>query len=145
MFSNNPLTPQHVLCYLSDPAMDPKLGFIQCPQRFHGLNKNDIYASEFKPLYLTNPAGMDGLAGPCYVGSGCFFRRRVFFGPPSSMISPEIPELSPDHVVNKPIKAQEVLALAHHLAGCNYENDTIWGSKVKENNAIFLCQVPMDN
>ena len=142
MYSNNPLTPQHVLCYICDPAMDPKLGYIQFPQRFHGLNKNDIYASEFKPLYLTNPAGMDGLAGPCYVGSGCFFRRRVFFGAPSSMISSEIPELSPFHVVDKSIRSREVLALAHHLAGCNYEDGTNWGSKVKHKEGImFICTV----
>ncbi|KAJ9706222.1 hypothetical protein PVL29_001661 [Vitis rotundifolia] len=130
MYSNNPVTPQHVLCYLSDPSMDSKLGYIQFPQRFHGLNKNDIYASEFKTLFITNPAGMDGLAGPSYVGTGCFFRRRVFFGAHSSMVSPEIPELSPDHVVDKPIRSQEVLALAHRVAGCNYENESNWGSKV---------------
>jgi hypothetical protein len=74
--------------------------------------------------------GMDGVEGPNYVGTGCFFRRRAFFGSPSSLISPEIPELSPDHVVDKPIQSQSVLALAHQVADCNYENQTDWGSKV---------------
>ena len=138
MYSNNALTPQHVLCYICDPAMDPKLGYIQFPQRFHGLNKNDIYASEIIPLFLTNPAGMDGLAGPSYVGTGCFFCRRVFFGPPSSMVVPEIPELSPDHLVDKPISSQEVLALANNVAGCNYEEDSNWGSKVKHKMILVL-------
>ncbi|KAL0331058.1 UNVERIFIED_CONTAM: Cellulose synthase-like protein G3 [Sesamum angustifolium] len=36
----------------------------------------------------------------------------------------------PDHIVNKPINSREVLSLAHHVAGCNYENRTNWGSKM---------------
>uniref|UniRef100_A0A5B7B5R2 Putative cellulose synthase-like protein G2 n=1 Tax=Davidia involucrata TaxID=16924 RepID=A0A5B7B5R2_DAVIN len=131
MYSNDPQTPHRVLCYLlSDPAVRPNLGYVQFPQRFHGLNKDDIYACEFKSLFQTNPVGMDGLAGTSYVGTGCFFSRRVFFGGPSSFVAPEIPELSPNHVIDKPIQAQQVLALAHHVAGCNYENQTNWGSKM---------------
>lgn len=132
MYSNNPVAPQHALCYFSDPEMDPKLGYIQFPQRFHGLNENDIYGSEIKPLFITNPVGMDGIAGPNYVGTGCFFCRRAFFGPPSSILSPEIPELGPEHVVEKPIRSPEILALAHHVTGCNYEQESNWGSKVRQ-------------
>ncbi|XP_057490096.1 cellulose synthase-like protein G3 isoform X2 [Actinidia eriantha] len=130
MYSNDPQTPRHVLCYFSDPTISPKLGYIQFPQRFHGLNKNDIYACEYKRPCQINPIGMDGLAGPNYTGTGCFFSRRVFFGGPLSFITPEIPELRPDHMVNMPIQAQSVLALAHHVADCKYENQTYWGSKL---------------
>ncbi|KAH7862201.1 hypothetical protein Vadar_001376 [Vaccinium darrowii] len=130
MYSNDPQTPHRVLCYFSDTTISPKLGYVQFPQRFHGLNKNDIYACEFKRLFVTNPVGFDGLAGPNYVGTGCFFSRRVFFGGPSSFVSPEIPELRPDHVVNKPIQAQSILAMAHHVADCKYEDQSNWGSKM---------------
>lgn len=134
MYSNDPQTLHRVLCYLHDPSATPTLGYIQFPQRYHGLNKADIYASELKRLFITNPVGMDGLAGPSYVGTGCFFRRRAFFGGPFSFISPEIKELSPDHVVDEPIVAQPILTLAHNVAGCTYENETSWGSKV--NNSV---------
>lgn len=130
MYSNDPQTPYHMLCYFSDPSFHPNLGYAQFPQRYHGLNKADIYGGEIKRLFIVHPVGMDGLAGPSYVGSGCFFLRRVFFGGPSLMVSPEIGELNPNHVVEKPIKDQSILALAHHVAGCNYENDTNWGSKL---------------
>ncbi|XP_058223179.1 cellulose synthase-like protein G3 isoform X2 [Rhododendron vialii] len=130
MYSNDPQTPHRVLCYFSDATIRSKVGYIQFPQRFHGLNKNDIYASEFKGLFLINPMGMDGLAGPNYVGTGCFFSRRVFFGGPSSFVSPEVPELRPDHVVKEPIQAQSILAMAHHVADCKYEDQSNWGSKV---------------
>ncbi|XVE64656.1 hypothetical protein DITRI_Ditri07aG0118000 [Diplodiscus trichospermus] len=128
MYSNDPQTPLRVLCYLSDPATQSKLAYVQFPQRFHGLHKNDIYASEYKRLFQINAMGFDGLKGPNYVGSGCFFHRRAFFGGPSNLVPPEISELRPDHMVEKPIKSEEILSLAHQVAGCNYENQTKWGS-----------------
>ncbi|KAK2978630.1 hypothetical protein RJ640_019087, partial [Escallonia rubra] len=129
-YSNDHQTPHRVLCYFSDPSTRPKLGYIQFPQRFRGLNKADIYACEFKRLFQINPLGMDGFAGPNYLGTGCFFSRRAFFGGPSSLVPPEIPELGPSHITEKPITAQEVLTLAHHVAGCNYENQTNWVTKM---------------
>ncbi|XP_038726102.1 cellulose synthase-like protein G3 [Tripterygium wilfordii] len=131
MYSNDPQTPLRALCYLLDPRMiDSQLGFIQFPQRFKGINKDDIYGCEHKRLYHINMIGMDGLRGPNFLGSGGFFFRRALFGGPSTFVSPEISELCPTHVVDKPIQSQEILALAHHVAGSNYENNTNWGSKM---------------
>ncbi|GMY30578.1 cellulose synthase-like protein G3 [Fagus crenata] len=67
---------------------------------------------------------------PIHIGSGCFFNRRVFFGGPSTFISPEISEISPYHVVDKPIQSQPIMELAHKVAGCNYEDNTKWGFKM---------------
>ncbi|KAI3505311.1 hypothetical protein L1887_27376 [Cichorium endivia] len=130
MYSNDPQTPKRALCFISDPSARPQLGYVQFPQRYHGLNKDDIYGGEFLRLFLANPVGMDGLQGPSYVGSGCFFRRRVFFGGPTSMLLPEIQELRPDRVVEKPITSEAIIELAHHVAECNYENNTKWGSQL---------------
>ncbi|KAK8577597.1 hypothetical protein V6N13_027866 [Hibiscus sabdariffa] len=130
MYSNDPGTPLRVLCYLSDPEIKSNLAFIQFPQRFHGLNEYDTYASEYKRIFQINPLGFDGLIGPNYVGSGCFFLRRALFGGPTTPVPLKISELNPDHAVNKPIKSQSILILAHHVAGCNYENQTQWGSKI---------------
>ena len=130
MYSNDPSTPVRALCYLFNPQVRSKLGFIQFPQIFNGINKNDIYACEFKRLFQINPKGFDGLNGANYVGTGCFFGRRVFFGGPSTLVSPEIPELSPYHVVDKPIQSQPIKELAHKVADCNYENQTKWGYEV---------------
>ncbi|KAL5814414.1 hypothetical protein ACOSQ4_025055 [Xanthoceras sorbifolium] len=130
MYSNDPQTPLRVLCYVFDPKIRSKLAFVQFPQRFRGLNKNDIYASEFKRLFEINPLGLDGLRGPNYVGTGAFFCRRSLFGDPSTFVSPEIPELSPNHAVKEPINSLSILPLAHHVAACNYENQTNWGSKM---------------
>ncbi|XP_024996680.1 cellulose synthase-like protein G3 [Cynara cardunculus var. scolymus] len=95
----------------------------RCPEVF--FRSNDITFSD-----STKIKGMDGLRGPCYVGSGCFFDRRVFFGGPSSLELPEGPQLHPGHVAKKLIRNHEVLTLAHEVAGSNYENDSLWGSKM---------------
>lgn len=130
MYSNNPDTPLRALCYLSDPKLRSKVGYVQFPQRFQGINKTDIYASEFRHLFIINPWGFDGLLGPNYVGTGCFFSRRAFFGGPSELLPPEIPQLHPNNVVDKPLQNPEVLELANHVASCNYENNITWGYKV---------------
>ncbi|RVW91736.1 Cellulose synthase-like protein G3 [Vitis vinifera] len=125
MYSNDPQTPLRVLCYLLDPSMDPKLGYVQFPQIFHGINKSDIYDGELRHVYQVQLSGMDGLAGPQLVGTGGFFRRKIFFGGPS-----ETPEMNQDQLTSKSIRSKEVLAMAHHVAGCNFENQTKWGTKM---------------
>ncbi|CAH8314283.1 unnamed protein product [Eruca vesicaria subsp. sativa] len=130
MYSNNPTAPLHALCYLSDPKIISSLGFVQFPQRFQGINRNDIYASELRRSFDINMVGYDGLMGPSYVGTGCFFNRRAFYGPPAKLIKPELDELNPNRIVDTSLKAQDVLALAHDVAGCNYERNTNWGSKI---------------
>lgn len=130
MFSNDPKTAHKALCFLTDRSFRPNLGYIQFPQRYHGLNRADIYASEFKGLFITNAIGMDGLQGPNYVGTGCFFDRRVFFGGPSELVDPQIPELRPDYVASKPVSTRSVMDLAHHVAGCKFESRSTWGSKL---------------
>ncbi|KAL6349542.1 hypothetical protein AAG906_034199 [Vitis piasezkii] len=112
MYSNDPQTPLRALCYLLDPSMDPKLGYIQFPQVFHGINKNDIYGGEMRHAPHT-----------CRLWR--FFRRRVFYGCPSETL-----EINWDRQVSHSINSREVLAMAHHVAGCKYENQTKWGRKM---------------
>ncbi|KAL6349098.1 hypothetical protein AAG906_033754 [Vitis piasezkii] len=107
MYSNDPQTP------------------LRFPQIFHGINKSDIYDGELRHVYQVQLSGMDGLAGPQLVGSGSFFRRKIFFGGPS-----ETPEMNQDQLTSKSIRSKEVLAMAHHVAGCNFGNQTKWGTKM---------------
>lgn len=122
MYSNDPATPLRALCYFLDPSMDSTLGWIQFPQLFKGINKTDIYGSELKFEVQINPAGLDGLKGPSFMGTGCFFRRRVFSGGPFSDEPTEITQLNPE--------SEDVVAQAHRLASCSYEAQTKWGSEV---------------
>jgi hypothetical protein len=138
MYPNDPQTPLRALCYLSDSEIQSQLGYVQFPQMFHGINKNDIYACEYKRVFQTNPLGLDGLVGPNYIGIGCFFNRWAFFGGSlATNVSPKIHELSPNHVVDKNIQSQPILELAHKVAGCDYEHKTQWGFEV-----VFLICFP---
>lgn len=131
MYSNDPETPKRVLCFHFDPKLKPSLGYVQFPQRFQGVNKSDIYGCEYKRIFQIHPYGMDGLQGPNHCGTNCFFTRRAFFGGPSSFMMPEMPQLSPDYVPDgKHIQSKSVLELAHHVAACNYEKGTGWGTKM---------------
>ncbi|KAL5718938.1 hypothetical protein ACHQM5_011789 [Ranunculus cassubicifolius] len=131
MLSNDPKTPLNALCYLLEAIRKGSdLAYVQFPQCYHGINKNDTYGSEIKRLFKLNPLGFDGLLGPNYVGTGCFFRRRAFFGSPSSQVSAEIAELNPSHVVDKSIQSESVWDLADSVASCKYENGTKWGAQM---------------
>ncbi|GMH09321.1 hypothetical protein Nepgr_011162 [Nepenthes gracilis] len=130
MYSNDPQTLKRALCYFMSPSMPPSLGYVQFPQIFHGINKDDLYSSEHKLVFQINPLGLDGLQGPNYVGTGCFFKRRALFENPSCFINPELPELSPNHIIRNPIYSHDVLALAHRVAACDYEKYSHWGSKL---------------
>lgn len=121
-YSNDPRSPLRALCYFLDPALSPDLAFVQFPQIFQGLNKNDIYACEVKRLYTINPRGKDGLGGPNYVGTACYFSRRSLQGTPSST------SLAPG--ANDPLSSESVLRKAHEVASCTYEPGTKWGSSV---------------
>ncbi|ONK69233.1 uncharacterized protein A4U43_C05F20720 [Asparagus officinalis] len=133
MSSNDPQTPRRALCYILDPEIAPKLAYVQFPQRFRGLNKNDIYGSEIKRLFRINPRGLDGLRGPNYVGSGCFFVRRSLYGPQSPGPSPFPSDLKWFLMTDAnrgSMRSESVLKRAHEVAGCNYELDTKWGDKI---------------
>ncbi|PPS01819.1 hypothetical protein GOBAR_AA18861 [Gossypium barbadense] len=96
-----------------DPEIRNRLAYIHFPQEFHGLNETDSYAGRLIRLFKLNPSGLDGLSGPNYMGTCCFIRQRSLFGDPSTLVSPEIRELSPDYVVDNPITSPSVLEVAH--------------------------------
>lgn len=130
MISNDPRTPHAMLCFFMDHSIKPKLGYVQLPLQFDGINQADIYASELRRPFHINSVGMNGLLGPDYFGTGTFFSRRAFHGGPSSFIEPEIAELGPDYIPRKRINCPHILELAHRVAGCSYEKGTNWGSKI---------------
>lgn len=135
MISNDPSTPQNIMCYFLDKSVNPNLGYVQFPVRFQGINKRDTYGSEMKRAYHINPKGMNGLAGPDYFGTGTFFNRKALYGGPSSMIGPR--ELN--HLVKIHINDQAILELARDVTTCDYEKDTNWGSKVRSS-SLHLTQ-----
>ena len=81
------------MCFFLDPMKGYNIGFVQFPQRFDGVDKNDRYANHNTVFFDINMKGLDGQQGPVYVGTGCFFRRRVTSHPTPSH-SPSLSTLS---------------------------------------------------
>ncbi|KAG1346416.1 putative Cellulose synthase-like protein G2 [Cocos nucifera] len=121
MYSNDPQSPLRALCYLLDPAMASNLAYVQFPQHFQGLNKNDIYGGEGKRPFRINSRGMDGFGGPDYMGSNCFFNRRALRGMHSSPLAP---------LGSQDLRSESVMKRAHEVASCNYEVGAKWGSTI---------------
>ncbi|KAI3710653.1 hypothetical protein L2E82_40442 [Cichorium intybus] len=120
MHSNDPKTPLNTLCYFLGPNADPKLAFVQYPQRFHNINRNDTYAAEHVLETRVCTVGMDGLGGTIFMGSGGFFRRQALIE--------HLKDSQP--IRNEPIQTKYNLELAHHVASCSYEDNTKWGDEI---------------
>lgn len=130
MFSNDPQTAQRALCYLLDPAMAPKLAYVQFPQRFRGIDENDIYANEHKRFSHVHPTGMNGLRGPMYLGTGCFFSRRALHGPSSPLYSVADDQDGLADGSSSSAFSEASLRRAHQVASCRFDHETGWGTTV---------------
>ena len=51
MYCNDPTSAQKAMCFHLDPKISPTLAFVQFPQRFHNISKNDIYDSGLRSTF----------------------------------------------------------------------------------------------
>jgi cellulose synthase A len=65
---------------MMDPLVGKRVCYVQFPQRFDGIDRNDRYANHNTVFFDINLKGLDGLQGPVYVGTGCVFRRQALYG-----------------------------------------------------------------
>lgn len=79
-YINNSKALREAMCFLMDPNVGPKVCYVQFPQRFDGIDRNDRYANHNTVFFDINLKGLDGIQGPVYVGTGCVFRRQALYG-----------------------------------------------------------------
>ncbi|XP_073124446.1 cellulose synthase-like protein E6 [Henckelia pumila] len=136
MYANDPDAIQDALCFFLDEKQGKSISYVQHPQRYSNITKNDIYANV---AYATNEfelSGLDGFGGALYIGTGCFHRRESLSGK----------KYSEDHRTewnnaddNKKGRTVEELEEASKvLANCSYEKGTLWG---KEMGLVYGCPV----
>ncbi|KAL5865233.1 hypothetical protein ACOSQ3_002747 [Xanthoceras sorbifolium] len=75
MFANNPQIVRHAMCLLLG-SKEKDCAFVQCPQLFYNNPNIGLVVSH---EYMSK--GIIGIQGPFYIGSGCFHRRKVIYGP----------------------------------------------------------------
>ncbi|KAF8400499.1 hypothetical protein HHK36_013797 [Tetracentron sinense] len=91
-YLNNSKAVREAMCFLMDPQIGKKVCYVQFPQRFDGIDRNDRYANRNTVFFDINMKGLDGIQGPVYVGTGCVFRRQALYGydPPKGPKRPKM-------------------------------------------------------
>eukprot|EP00252_Welwitschia_mirabilis_P026490 TRINITY_DN870_c0_g1_i2.p1 TRINITY_DN870_c0_g1~~TRINITY_DN870_c0_g1_i2.p1 ORF type:complete len:1064 (+),score=162.91 TRINITY_DN870_c0_g1_i2:626-3817(+) len=79
-YINNSKALREAMCFMMDPNLGKKVCYVQFPQRFDGIDRNDRYANRNTVFFDINLRGLDGLQGPVYVGTGCVFNRKALYG-----------------------------------------------------------------
>ncbi|KAG2717850.1 hypothetical protein I3760_03G193000 [Carya illinoinensis] len=80
MYSNNSESMRDAVCFFMDEEKGHEVGFVQFPQSFENLTKNDVYGSSLNVISGVEIHGFDGNGGPCFIGTGCFHRRNALCG-----------------------------------------------------------------
>ncbi|KAI5386712.1 hypothetical protein KIW84_073020 [Lathyrus oleraceus] len=80
MFCNDATSARYAMCFHLDPKISSTLAFVQFPQKFHNISKNDIYDSQLRSLFTLQWQGMDGLKGPVLSGTGFYMKRVSLYG-----------------------------------------------------------------
>ncbi|XP_073002556.1 cellulose synthase-like protein E6 [Typha latifolia] len=135
MYSNNCETTKDALCFFMDEEKGHEFAYVQLPQHFDNITKNDIYGNRMRIAFEVDFHGLDGHGGPLYVGSGCYHRRESLCGK----------KFDPDRKVkfrvtkrNFQVNTSTLEEKAKTLISCTYEDNTEWG---KEMGLKYGCPV----
>ncbi|KAJ9568011.1 hypothetical protein OSB04_003977 [Centaurea solstitialis] len=126
MYSNSRDTVRDALCFFMDEEKGHEIAFVQCPQCFDNLTKNDVYCGYLRIIREGDFHGLDGLGGPLYIGTGCFHRREILLGKSFDDESRISWKTENDHKET----TENVIEKTKSLASCTYEIDTEWGNEI---------------
>lgn len=128
MYCNDPSSARQAMCFHLDPQISFSLAFVQFPQKFHNISKNDIYNDLVRIAFEVQWYGMDGLKGPILSGSCLYLNRESLFRSPTDKAyrSDKIVNITD----NNDGLSSELLEEARVRASCNYEKHTQWGQQI---------------
>lgn len=145
MHCNDSMSARQAMCFHLDPKLSSSLAFVQFPQKFHNISKNDIYDSQHRSVFTIQWQGTDGIMGPILSGTGFYIKRRSLYG--NSVKGPDLVEhkesfgsskefvqsldgkYRPNEIDEK-TASKAMLQETHFLASSSYEQHTGWGEKV---------------
>ncbi|RCV12123.1 hypothetical protein SETIT_2G244000v2 [Setaria italica] len=129
MYSNNSDAIRDAMCFFLDEEMGHKIAFVQHPQNYNNMTKNNIYGNSFTVLSHVELRGFDGVDGPLYIGTGCFHRRESLCG---RRFTNDYKE-DWDRGINKEkreLSINKIEEKAKLLTTCTYEHNTQWGNEI---------------
>ncbi|KAI4306231.1 hypothetical protein L6164_029523 [Bauhinia variegata] len=125
MYSNNSQSLRGALCFFMDEEKGHEIAYVQCPQDFENVTKNDLYGSALSVIFLVELPSADGYGGPLYCGSGCFHRRESLSVRKFSDQYKKNWKTENGQVIETSLDELEEKSKA--LASCVYEENTLWG------------------
>ncbi|PSR92899.1 Cellulose synthase-like protein [Actinidia chinensis var. chinensis] len=145
MYCNDPTSARQSMCFHLDPKVSPSLAFVQYPQMFYNLSKNDIYDNQSRSTYMLKWQGMDGIGGPFFTGTGYYLKRKALYETPnhedaflrepeknfgfSSKFISSLKGINQKNT-NKEYISDAIVDEARNLATCTFEKGTEWGEEV---------------
>ncbi|XP_061974381.1 cellulose synthase-like protein G1 isoform X2 [Populus nigra] len=144
MYCNDPTSARQAMCFHLDPKISPSLAFIQFPQKFHNINKNDIYDGQLRKLFVIRWPGIDGLQGPVLSGTGFYMKREALYGNlsekdvmrlkqsfgHSNEFIMSIHKIYQYRAIKNTESSSKLQEEAKFLSSCTYEKNTLWGEQM---------------
>ncbi|KAJ8770304.1 hypothetical protein K2173_013258 [Erythroxylum novogranatense] len=128
MYSNNANAIRDALCFFMDDEKGHVIGYVQFPQTFENITKNDLYGSSLQVIMEVEIPGLDANGGAPYIGTGCFHRRETLCGKRYTkeykVDWKKVDGKTAVYCTNALEEASKV------LASCSYEENTEWGKEM---------------
>ncbi|KAF5944163.1 hypothetical protein HYC85_018240 [Camellia sinensis] len=125
MYSNNSESVRDALCFFMDEKKGNEIAYVQYPQWFDNLTRNDLYGNSFEVELAT----MDANGGPLYIGSGCFHRRDTLCGLKYSKEC-RVEWKKENHIKKEKQNAIELQDICKIFASSTFEENTQWGNEI---------------
>ncbi|GLU23969.1 hypothetical protein SLE2022_399430 [Rubroshorea leprosula] len=136
MYANNADAIREALCFFMDEQRGHQIAYVQHPQNFNNIIKNDIYANNPHAVNKVELAGLGGYAAALFCGTGCFHRRNSLCGSKYSNENKQVWNVKTQKGDKR--KINELEQRSKVLASSIYEKGTQWG---KEMGLVYGCPV----
>eukprot|EP00261_Vitis_vinifera_P015388 XP_003635361.2 PREDICTED: cellulose synthase-like protein E6 [Vitis vinifera] len=136
MYSNNSESVRDAVCFFMDEEKGHEIAYVQFPQCYDNLTRNDLYGNCFRVIIEVEFPGLDSNGGPFYIGTGCFHRRVALCGMKYDK------ECEREWKKENGRRGRESASVLEEsckvLASCTYEENSQWG---KEMGVKYDCAV----
>ncbi|CAL5345504.1 unnamed protein product [Camellia sinensis] len=129
MYSNNSESVRDAVCFFMDEKKGNEIAYVQYPQWFNNMTRNDLYGNSFEVIQKVELATMDANGGPLYIGSGCFHRRDTLCGLKYSKEC-RVEWKKEDHIKKEKQNATELQEICKIFASSTFEENTQWGNEM---------------
>ncbi|XP_039119076.1 LOW QUALITY PROTEIN: cellulose synthase-like protein E6 [Dioscorea cayenensis subsp. rotundata] len=128
MYSNNSQSIKDALCFFLDEEKGHETGFVQYPQYFDNINKNDLYDNSLNVINKVRVNLLEGWGGTPYIGTVCFHRREALQG--RKYNKDYIEDWKKGIDITSVENARVLEEKLKYLASCTFEHNTLWGKEI---------------